>query len=46
MSQFTILGAGGTVGRALAAHLRASGENVFAPMRGDDAIWREDLGRV
>ncbi|MCU0817709.1 MAG: NAD(P)-dependent oxidoreductase [Beijerinckiaceae bacterium] len=46
MSRITILGASGTVGRALAAHLRAAGEDVFAPQRGDDAIWREDLGRV
>ncbi|MFM8751386.1 NAD-dependent epimerase/dehydratase family protein [Rhabdaerophilum sp.] len=46
MSQFTILGASGTVGRALAEYLRAAGEEVLAPARGDDAIWREDLGRV
>lgn len=46
MSRFTILGASGTVGRALAAHLRAAGEDVFAPARGDEAIWHEDLGRV
>ncbi len=46
MSRFTILGASGTVGQALAAYLRAAGEDVFAPARGDDAIWHEDLGRV
>ncbi len=46
MSRVTILGASGTVGRALAAHLRAAGDEVFAPARGDEAIWREDLGRV
>jgi nucleoside-diphosphate-sugar epimerase len=46
MSHFTVLGASGTVGRALAAHLRAVGENVFTPARGDEAIWREDLGTV
>lgn len=46
MSRFAILGASGTVGRALAAHLRAAGEEVFTPGRGDPAIFREDLGRV
>lgn len=46
MSRFTILGASGTVGQRLVAHLSAAGEEVFAPKRGDDAIFREDLGRV
>lgn len=46
MSRFTILGASGTVGQRLVAHLHALGEEVFAPRRGDDAIFREDLGRV
>lgn len=46
MSRITILGASGTVGRHLANHLRKRGEPVFAPERGDPAIWREDLGTV
>ncbi|MCZ8376787.1 MAG: NAD(P)-dependent oxidoreductase [Beijerinckiaceae bacterium] len=46
MTRFTILGASGTIGRRLVAWLRAAGEEVFAPARGDEAIWREDLGAV
>ena len=46
MNHITILGASGTVGRHLADHCRALGELVFAPQRGDQAIWREDLGTV
>lgn len=46
MTRFTILGASGTIGRRLVAWLRAAGEEVFAPGRGDEAIWREDLGNV
>ncbi len=46
MTRFTILGASGTIGRRLVAGLRAAGEDVFAPARGDEALWREDLGQV
>lgn len=46
MTRFTILGASGTIGRRLVAWLRAAGEEVFAPARGDEGIWCEDLGAV
>ncbi|MCZ8183115.1 MAG: NAD(P)-dependent oxidoreductase [Beijerinckiaceae bacterium] len=46
MTRFTILGASGTIGRRLVAWLRAAGEEVFAPARGDEGIWHEDLGTV
>ncbi|MCZ8184863.1 MAG: NAD(P)-dependent oxidoreductase [Beijerinckiaceae bacterium] len=46
MTRFTILGASGTIGRRLVAWLRTAGEEVSAPARGDEAIWREDLGSV
>lgn len=46
MTRFTILGASGTIGRRLVAWLRAAGEEVFAPARGDGGIWSEDLGNV
>lgn len=46
MTRFTILGASGTIGRRLVTWLRTAGEDVFAPGRGDAAIWHEDLGHV
>lgn len=46
MSRITILGASGTIGRRLASHLRSAGHDVFAPARGDAALWRENLGNV
>jgi nucleoside-diphosphate-sugar epimerase len=44
--RFTILGAGGFIGSALAASLRAGGHDVFAPRRADPAIFADDLGHV
>jgi nucleoside-diphosphate-sugar epimerase len=46
MTRFTILGASGTIGRHLVAWLRAAGEHVYAPARGDDGLWRGDLGNI
>lgn len=44
--QFTVLGASGFVGSALVAALRARGHAVFAPGRGDPAIFEAPLGHV
>lgn len=46
MSEFTILGATGTIGSRLVAHLRAQGRTVFAPARGEAAIFARPLGHV
>lgn len=46
MSRFTILGGSGAIGRRLIAHLAARGVEVFAPARGDDAIFSRPLGHV
>lgn len=44
--KFTILGAGGYIGRALCENLRRQGFEVFAPLREDPRIWTEPLGHV
>lgn len=46
MTRFTVIGAGGFIGGRLAARLRAEGREVFAPARGDAALFSEDLGQV
>ncbi len=46
MTRFTILGSSGTIGRRLSSWLRAAGEDVYAPSRGDSGLWTEDLGNV
>lgn len=43
---FTVLGASGFVGSALVHALRARGRSVFAPGRGDPAIFGQPLGHV
>lgn len=43
---FTIIGASGFIGSALVASLRASGQNVYAPKRGDTKNFTEPLGYV
>lgn len=43
---FTVLGAGGFIGGALAASLRKNGVECFAPARGDGAIFSRPLGHV
>lgn len=45
-SRFTVLGASGFVGSALAASLRANGHSVYTPQRADPAIFEADLGHV
>jgi nucleoside-diphosphate-sugar epimerase len=46
MAKFTVLGAGGFIGRHLVRHLRRSGHAVWAPDRGDPAVHEHDLGHV
>ncbi len=46
MSLFTVLGATGTIGSRLVTHLTAEGHEVFAPPRGDDAIFKRPLGHA
>ncbi|MDO8900621.1 MAG: NAD-dependent epimerase/dehydratase family protein [Phenylobacterium sp.] len=46
MSGWTIIGAGGFIGGRLAQALRDRGEAVYAPARGDPALFERDLGRV
>lgn len=43
---WTILGASGTIGRYLAARLRASGESVDTPERNASDLWGRPLGHV
>ncbi len=43
---FTVLGASGVLGRRIVGRLRAAGESVFAPARGDNAIFGKSLGHV
>lgn len=45
-SRFTVLGASGFIGSALAAALRANGYSVYTPQRGDPAVFEADLGHV
>jgi nucleoside-diphosphate-sugar epimerase len=42
---WTVLGASGTIGRKLSAHLRATGHAVFSPGRGED-LYSRPLGHV
>lgn len=42
---WTVLGASGTIGRKLSAHLRAAGHTVFSPGRGED-LYSRPLGHV
>jgi nucleoside-diphosphate-sugar epimerase len=44
MAKFTVLGAGGFIGRHLVGHLRRSGHDVWAPGRDDPAVYERDLG--
>jgi len=46
MSLYTVIGAGGFIGARLVAALRGRGETVYAPARGDPALFSRDLGRV
>ena len=46
MSGFTVIGAGGFIGGRLAAALRARGDSVYAPARGDEGLFDQDLGSV
>jgi nucleoside-diphosphate-sugar epimerase len=41
-----VLGASGVIGRHLVAQLRAAGETVFTPERGETAIYEKPLGHV
>lgn len=43
---FTVLGASGSIGSALCAHLKAGGQVVYAPARGETAIFKRALGHV
>jgi nucleoside-diphosphate-sugar epimerase len=46
VARFTVLGAGGRIGRRLVANLRAQRHAVFAPARGDPAIGTLPLGHL
>ncbi|MES2760401.1 MAG: NAD-dependent epimerase/dehydratase family protein [Pseudomonadota bacterium] len=46
MPDFTVLGAGGFIGSALAQSLRAHGHSVYTPRRAEPAIFEADLGHV
>lgn len=46
MSRFTVIGARGFIGGRLAAALRARGDSVYAPARGDAELFDQDLGLV
>jgi nucleoside-diphosphate-sugar epimerase len=46
MSRYTVIGAAGFVGSRLVRALRGQGHEVFAPARGDRALFETDLGRV
>ena len=43
---YTVLGSGGFIGSRLVQRLRDSGEEVYAPNRGDDEIFNRELGLV
>jgi nucleoside-diphosphate-sugar epimerase len=43
---YTVLGASGYIGSALARCLTAAGEACFAPKRGDDSLFHRPLGHV
>jgi UDP-glucose 4-epimerase len=46
MTNYTIIGAGGFVGRHVLARLRAEGIQPFCPVRDDPGLWDRDLGRI
>lgn len=46
MSQYTIIGASGFIGGRLVVALRARGDEVYAPDRGDSELLTRPLGRV
>lgn len=46
MTQCTVLGASGYIGRRLVAYLRAQGHAVWAPGRGETGVFAKDLGHV
>lgn len=46
MSGFTVIGAGGFIGGRLVQALRARGESVYAPARGEADLFTRDLGQV
>lgn len=43
---WTVLGATGVIGRHLTAHLRAGGQTVYAPGRGEPGLYGRRLGHV
>ena len=43
---YTVLGSGGFIGSRLVQRIRNSGEDVYAPIRGDEEIFDRDLGLV
>lgn len=46
MSVYTVVGASGFVGARLVRSLRGDGHEVYAPGRGDPALFERELGRV
>lgn len=44
--KFTVIGASGYIGGALAAHLEAAGQDVFRPARGTAELFTRPLGHV
>lgn len=44
--EYTIVGAGGSIGARLRAHLEQSGHAVYAPSRGDPDLFERPLGGV
>jgi len=46
MSDYTVVGAAGFVGRRVMARLREEGIEPFCPQRDDPALWERDLGRI
>jgi nucleoside-diphosphate-sugar epimerase len=46
MSAYTVIGATGFIGARVVRRLRAAGAEVYAPARGDPALFERDLGRV
>jgi nucleoside-diphosphate-sugar epimerase len=46
LNNFTVLGASGYIGSHLVAHLRRLGHSVWAPGRGDEQVFKRQLGHV